>query len=647
MSRNRRVEEGVRLKPIRRILAVGLAASLLGACSEPEAPPLAGAPPREAAPATPAPAAPAVAAPDVAANDAEAERRRQEIDATAAPQEWEPEVAPTAAESLDDTLRRADASLAAGRIESGSDNALGLYLSVLERDAGNERAQQGVESIVQSLLARGAQALDEGRLDAAAQVVPVLQRLRPEDAAVADYAQRVDDAREIALTMVEADRLAANGRILDPHGANAAELYRKVLQRVPDHAGAQAALAKIESDLVARATAAAEAGDYGESDRLLAEAARVRPGSGSVQNASTRIVEMRQDRASELLQQGLAAVEQGDLDLAQSLLEQLGRVSAQAQGIEEFRLRIENARVYGNFAPAQSISDALAGGGNAPELTVIPIGTFRMGSPRGEDDRKNNEGPQHEITLSRGFAIARAEITVAQFRAFVEATGYVASAYQAGRSTIYDERTGSMAERAGVGWEDDHSGRRAAGNLPVVHVSWNDAKAYADWLTRETGASYRLPSEAEFEYVLRAGGDTRYPWGDDAPARVVANLTGDKDRSDTQRSWSKAFADYDDGHWGPAPVRSYDPNRFRVHDIDGNVSEWVEDCWHDSYSRAPADGSPWVNPGCNRRVVRGASWASAPDQARSAFRLSSTPGSTNARLGFRVVRELLPAARPD
>ena len=92
--------------------------------------------------------------------------------------------------------------------------------------------------------------------------------------------------------------------------------------------------------------------------------------------------------------------------------------------------------------------------------------------------------------------------------------------------------------------------------------------------------------------------------------------------------------------WGAAPVRAYRANAFGLHDTEGNVSEWVEDCWHDSYARAPNDGSPWVNPGCNRRVIRGASWASAPDQARAAFRISASPEASNARVGFRVARDL-------
>jgi formylglycine-generating enzyme required for sulfatase activity len=626
----------------RRVLVVCLAGATLAGCGQSGSGPSPADVPSAPPAAQPADATPAI---DTAANDAQAERRRLEIAAASQPQQWEPKLVPAAAETVGDLLQRADDALAAGRVE-GDDSALDLYLSVLEHEPGNARAQEGVRHIAALVARRGEAALDAGQLDVAARVLPVLQRLLPsDDPHVAAFAARLQQARELALLLVEAERLAANGTLVDPPAENAAAVYREVLERAPGHAEAQQALSRIEIDFVARANAAAEAGNYGESDRLLALAARVQPGSGTVQNASTRIVEMRQDRASELLDEAYAAAAEGDLAQARTLLAQLESVSVQAQGIEELRQRIANAGIYGNFHPGQSVTDPLDHGGNAPELVVIRAGEFEMGSPRGEDDRKKNEGPQHRVELAHGFAMARAEITVAQFRAFVDATDYVAGALQAGRSTIYDERTGSMAERAGIGWEHDHGGKRAAGNLPVVHVSWNDAKAYADWLSRETGERFRLPSEAEFEYVLRAGGSTRYPWGEDVPARVVANLTGDKDRSATSRSWSNAFPGYDDGHWGPAPVRSYEPNAFGVHDIDGNVSEWVEDCWHDGFQRAPADGSPWVNPGCNRRVLRGGSWASSPDQARSAFRLSAEPGATNARLGFRVVRELVASGR--
>ena len=581
------------------------------------------------------------AAAEAAATAASDARLRQLTEQASAPAPaWQPEITPTEPESREATLQQAEQALAAGKIDSGPGNALDLYLSVLESDPGNAQAQAGVARVVEALQLRVETALAERRYADAAQPMPVLLKLRGEDAAILDLQQRVDAGRELAALLGEAQRLQQAGHLLEPPGDNAAAVFRKVLERDSAEPTALSGLSRLEAQLVAQATAAAEAGDYEASDRLLADASRVRPGSGTVQNAGTRIVELRQDRASQLLQQANAAAQSGDVARAEQLLAQLERVSVQAQGIDELRERIEQARVYGGFQPGQALTETLASGGPAPEMVVIPAGRFAMGSSGDERRRRKNEGPQHEITLARGFALSRTEITVAQFRAFVDATGYRTSAERRGRSTIYDERTGGMTEREAVDWRQDHAGRTAAPNLPVVHVSWEDAKAYADWLSRETGASYRLPSEAEFEYALRAGSTTPFPWGEDRPPRVLANLTGDGDRSATRREWGDAFRRYRDGYWGAAPVRTFDPNAFGVHDIDGNVSEGVEDCWHDNYLRAPKDGSAWVNPGCERRNIRGGSWASAPDQARSAFRVNAAPDASNARVGFRVARDL-------
>ena len=627
-----------------RVLAIALLAALAGGCGSDSPPP----PPAEApAPGTaeterpPAPTPAEAQAAEAAAVAARDARLRQLNDQRrAAEPEWKPEAAPADGTPVDDLLARADAALAAGNLAREDGNALGLYLSVLETDPANAAAQAGVANVKAALRERIEAALLARRYEEAAAPMAVLAKLDPDDAQVQALRARVEAGHEIGVMLAEAQRLQQAGRLLEPPGDNAAAVYAAVLARDPEEPAAQAGLAKVETELVAQATAAAEAGDYEASDRLLAEAARVRPGSGMVQNAGTRIVELRQDRAGELRDEALQAAEVGDVARAEQLLAQLERVSAQAQGIDELRERIEQARLYGGFQPGQALTDSLAGGGSAPEMVVLPVGRFRMGSPADEPQRRKNEGPDHEIALARGFALARTEITVAQFRAFVQASGYRTSAERAGRSTIYDERTGSMAERPGVDWRRDHAGRDAAANMPVVHVSWEDAKAYADWLSRETGESYRLPSEAEFEYALRAGNDTRYPWGDEAPVRVLANLTGDGDRSATRREWGDAFRDYGDGFWGAAPVRSFEANPFGLHDLEGNVSEWVEDCWHDNYLRAPKDGSAWVNPGCTLRTIRGASWASAPDQARSAFRINAPAGTANARVGFRVVREL-------
>src|SRR6056297_169946 len=200
--------------------------------------------------------------------------------------------------------------------------------------------------------------------------------------------------------------------------------------------------------------------------------------------------------------------------------------------------------------------------------------------------------------------------------------------------------SGRITERRRITWEDDFVGEPAVEDVPVLHVSWNDAAAYAEWLAERTDRPYRLPTEAEFEYALRAGSQALYWWGDEAPGEVVENVTGDEDGFDNDRRWNEAFRRYGDGYWGPAPAASMQANPFGLFDMGGNVMEWVADCWHDSYVRAPNDGSAWVNPGCDRRVIRSASWSSTPEMSRSAYRLSSRTAATDARVGFRVARGL-------
>jgi formylglycine-generating enzyme required for sulfatase activity len=537
-------------------------------------------------------------------------------------------------------LRRAADARAAGRLEQGENNALSLYMAVLEQEPNNAEATTAIDEVVAELVARGERTFTQGRFNEAARIAQAVARVRPNDEAVVAFRAKVDAGREVALLLAEAQRLAAAGRTTAPAGENALAIYRDILQNDPGNSAAQQGIAKLESDLVAQAMSAAESGDYEASERFLAEAGQVQPGSQAVQNASARIVEMRGNRTAPLIAQANQAIDAKQFDRAAELIAQIEQVSAQAQGIEELRQKLENARTYSAMRPGQAVTDTLSGGGRGPEMVVLPLGSFVMGSPEGESDRKGNEGPTRTVTLKQAFAMARHETTVAQFRAFVRSASYTPTSARNNRSTIYDERAGQMGERGGVTWESDHSGNPADGNLPVVHVSWTDAKAYANWLSQQTGQSYRLPSEAEFEYALRAGGQTRYWWGDSAPDRVVGNLTGERDRSASGRNWVNAFDNYGDGFWGNAPVGSFEANRFGLHDMGGNVSEWVEDCWHENYQRAPSDGSAWVNEGCNRRVIRGASWASAPDQARSAFRLTAGEGTTNARLGFRVARDL-------
>ena len=332
----------------------------------------------------------------------------------------------------------------------------------------------------------------------------------------------------------------------------------------------------------------------------------------------------------------------GRFDQAERALIGLVALGGMDSLVNQLRRRLEEAKVYGGLEPGQVIRDHFMDGRLwTPESVIIEAGSFVMGSPAFEDGRRpDNEGPQHRVTFRRGFAIGRQEVTVEQFRAFVEDSRHRTDAEKQGFSMVYDHHSGRLVRRDRIDWEYDYEGRRANDDLPVVHVSFNDATAYVAWLARGTGKPYRLPSEAEFEYALRAGRSSPYWWGDGSPTEVVENLTGERDVSRNRRQWETYFDNYGDRHWGPAPAASFKPNPFGLFDMGGNVAEWVLDCWHDSYIRAPDDGSPWVNPGCETRVVRGAYWASAPHQARSAFRLQAQSGLSDGRVGFRIARDL-------
>ena len=231
-----------------------------------------------------------------------------------------------------------------------------------------------------------------------------------------------------------------------------------------------------------------------------------------------------------------------------------------------------------------------------PEMVVIPAGRFRMGCVSGRDC-DDDERPVHDVEVP-AFALGVYEVTFEEYDHFARATR---------RDRPNDE-----------GW-----GR---GGRPVINVSWEDATAYAAWLSAETGEEYRLPSESEWEYAARAGSTTQYSWGDDV-GRNRANCDGCGSRWDDERS---------------APAGSFEANPWGLHDMHGNVWERLEDCWHENYTRAPRDGSAWTTGGdCGRRVSRGGSWRLHRRELRSANRSLASAGSRHEQAGLRVARALV------
>jgi formylglycine-generating enzyme required for sulfatase activity len=240
---------------------------------------------------------------------------------------------------------------------------------------------------------------------------------------------------------------------------------------------------------------------------------------------------------------------------------------------------------------------------HCPEMIVVPAGAFTMGSPAGEAKRVSAEGPQHAVTFVRNFAVGRFALT-------------------------FDEWDACVADGGCRGYKPDSQGWGRE-RRPAINVSWDDAQAYVSWLARKTGKPYRLLSEAEREYATRAGTTTPFWWGATI-ATSQANYDG---------------VSYGGGANGESrgltlPVDSFEPNRWGLYQVHGNVYEWTQDCGHDNYQGAPSDGSAWISGDCSSRIIRGGSWDYDGEYLRSASRLAYAVATRDVWLGFRVARTL-------
>ncbi len=552
--------------------------------------------------------------------------------------------------------KRAAAAVTEGRLYEDAGAAIPIYLALLQREPDDVRAKTGLARALTKLVEAGDAALAESGDDAEAlrrahTVAAVMRHVGvARVVGGAAYIVRLDQADRLWELNEDAEAALAEGQLGDTARPDdpvegALPLFRHVLVLEPGQPRASQGVAAVESALIRRAEDAAGRSDFEDAMRWLARAETVRPGLETVTTGRARVEAIRQARIGRLRDEGLGFLSKpqrpNHLPWARERLADILRIARPGDpAAAELRNRIDLAAHYGLLRPGQRFTDALSGGGRGPQMVVVPHGGFRMGARDSEPDASDAERPSRYVRFDRGFAIGRSEVTVAEFRRFVQISGHRPRAVRRGHSLIYDERGGNFVRRSGVDWRHDYLGRLADDAMPVLHVSAKDAEAYARWLSERSGQRYRLPSEAEFEYAARSGEAGRFPWGDAPPKSGTGNLTGGGDRSPGGRSWGNAFAGYRDGHWGPAPTASFRPNRFDIYDLEGNISEWVADCWHDGYRRAPTQGEAWVNSGCRTRVVRGGAWASSPAQTRAAWRSQAESDATNALTGFRVVRDL-------
>ena len=261
--------------------------------------------------------------------------------------------------------------------------------------------------------------------------------------------------------------------------------------------------------------------------------------------------------------------------------------------------------------PARQIGETFQDCEACPQMVVVPAGSFMMGSPSDEAERRESEGPQHQVTISQPFAVGMYEVTFAEWDACVSDGGC----------------NGYRPDDEGWGREQ----------RPVIYVNWEDTQAYMRWLSQHTGQPYRFLSEAEWEYAARAGSTTPFHFGESiSPSQ--ANYNGHYTYGGGERGQYRNQT---------VPVGSFGANEFGLYEVHGNVWGWVQDCWNKNYNGAPSDARAWETGSCGRRILRGGPWSYTPQDLRSANRYGIASDLRINSAGFRVARPLHSSISPD
>ena len=362
-------------------------------------------------------------------------------------------------------------------------------------------------------------------------------------------------------------------------------------QRQAEEAARQAELERqrianaIEEHWAAFETAI-QAEDLNEAAGILVQIHDLKPEEPGLAAGEQRLADLEQKLIEQAIQAHWesfeTALQAEDLDEAAGVLSQIRDLNPEAPGLADGEQRLAEAR-------QTALERKYAG-----EMVSIPGGTFRMGDLSGDGD--DDELPVHTVTVP-DFRMGKYEVTFSQWDSCVADGG------------------------CGGYYPDDEGWGR--GNRPVINVSWDDAQLFIDWLNDKTGGNFRLPTEAEWEYAAKAGSTTLYSWGNNI-GHNLANCDGCGSRWDDDRT---------------APVGSFSANAWGLHDMHGNVWEWVHDCWNDSYVGAPTDGSAWTQGGCGQRVARSAAWLNTLGGLRSANRSGDTRSGRFSGQGFRLAQD--------
>ena len=500
------------------------------------------------------------------------------------PQATDPaEAVPAEEDEVARLLVAAEANLKAMRLTSPEwNNAWGNYQRILELAPAHPDAIAGMEQVIESYMTLFDAAVDEEGFDKASDYLATIRDLYPDYPALADGAGRLEAAKQ-----AQADRLAkvkAIREFLESFETalrrNALDEAARYLDRIREMDSGVPVLAEAEQRLAeARTAEAARQAEQAARDR--AEAARHAEQfeealrEGNLDQADRHLSRVQSLHPAAL---DVAAAEQRLAGAREAEQERRRQAEEAARKAEQERQRREVA------ASVKEIAD---------NMVEIPKGRFRMGDMGG--DEYDSEKPVHRVTVP-AFKMGKFEVTFAQWDACVADGGC-----------------------GGYRPDDEGWGR---GNRPVINVSWDDVQGFIAWLNDKTGGNFRLPTEAEWEYATRAGSTTEYSWGNS----IGSNR-------------ANCYEDCGDRWESTAPVGSFSANAWGLHDMHGNVSERVQDCYNDSYVGASSDGGAWESGDCSRRVIRGGSWFHDRWSLRSASRLRYARSGRSYFQGFRLAQD--------
>ena len=534
--------------------------------------------------------------------------RTPEIAEAEQPASKEPVLTPKEAEvSL--LLAAARADLKARRLTSpAGNNAWDRFQRVLELEPTNPDAIKGMERVIESYMELFYVAVEQEDFDKATGYLTKIRELHPDSQVLEEGEQSLAGARQ-----ARSNRLAEEERQYQAEeAARQAELERqRIAEAIKEHWAAF--------------EAAMQADDLNEAAGILVQIRDLNSEAPGLAAGEQRLSELERQLNEQMVQQQWvafeAALEVEDLDAAADILSQVRDLNPEAQGLAENEQRLAEAR--------QTVLEREYAG----EMIDIPGGTFKMGDLSGEGDE--DERPVHTVTVP-DFRMGKYEVTIGQFRRFVEAAGYRTDAE---RNTDGNEGCYAYTVREGWNWTWGRSWRNPGysvrDNQPVACVSWNDTQAFIAWLSEHTGESYRLPSEAEWEYAARAGRTTKYHFGD---SESQLCRYGNHADSSTDFDWrNKSCSDGVDK--GTAVVGHYEPNALGLYDMHGNVWEWVEDCYNYGYVGVPGNGRAWASGDCGRSMIRGGAWYSSLENLRSADRDWALRSRRNDFLGFRLAQD--------